>query len=39
VSAADIVEVAVCVVPLIGLAITCWIDPAKLADRKYGPKK
>jgi len=35
-SAATVVEVIVCVIPLVGLIVTCIVDPANLVDRKYG---
>lgn len=37
-SAADWVSLGLAVVTFGGLIVTCWIDPAGLADKKYGKR-
>jgi hypothetical protein len=39
VSAATIVTIALIVVMFGGLVVTCLVDPAGLADAKYGPRE
>lgn len=34
-----VLEVAVAAFPIVGTAVLCWLDPAGLAEAKYGPRK